>query len=259
MATERYISLKPSEATHGGGMVPEGEYEISDAKFINWDYNGSVQVAVPALGVEYKTDEDIKYAQYYSAGDAKNLEPADEGKRLRSKGTATALNDSTNCFAFMKSLVNSGFSEDKIADDISILVGCRVKVVHEAAPEREIGGRKIEKKMIAVIGKVLSVPGEKTKKAATAAKKTSGNGSESAMTGERLTKAAGIIIGVLKEHGGQLDKKAMSTAIFRKMPATDPDRGDILNLLIDDGFLKDLGSNGVLYDAKSGTVHYVGD
>ena len=69
---EEYMSFKPSDAIHGGGMVPEGRYKITDAKCAMWDYNGNIPSAVPALAVEYKNADEQTSIQYYSSGDPRN-------------------------------------------------------------------------------------------------------------------------------------------------------------------------------------------
>jgi|SRR5215475_3868004 len=264
---DRYVSLKPSDAVTGGAMVPEGEYDIAAAQFAMWDYNGNVIPPVPALGIEYK-DGPQTYHQYYSAGDAKNFEATEDGKRLRAKGSTTGLNVSTNCYALMKSLVDSGFDEDKLVDDISVIAGARVKVAHEQAPEREIGGRKIEKRMIPVISKVISMPVEgkpastskKGAKASPSASPSKANGSEEAVSGDLLVKATKVLIGLLKAApDNTLDKKGITRGIYNTMPVSDVDRSPILNIAVLEPFLSGLADYGVVWDAGKGTAMYVGD
>lgn len=256
--SEEYISLKPSDAVHGGGMVPEGDYDVVDAKFAPWDYNGTVATAVPALGIEYK-NEDQSFVQWYSAGDMKNLAPSEDGKRLRKVGTSGGLNDSTNCYQFLTALIRAGFSEDKLVNDISVIIGMRVAVVHEATQERDIKGQKKKAGVMVVIGKIHSLPGEKKTAAKTAGKgagKTNGNAESN---GALAAKATDALIASLKEADGkELVKKALSTAMFKRVQ-TDPARSEILNLAIQDSFLSGLADVGVLYDAEKGAVMYVGE
>lgn len=256
---EEYVSLKPSDAIHGGGMVPEGDYEITDAKFAMWDYAGTRPIPVPALGVEFKNVEEQVWTQYYSAGDAKNFVPSEDGKRLKKIGTAGGLNDQSNCYAFMASVVNAGLSEDKLGNDISIIIGMKVLVSHQVTQEREIRGQKRGAGTIAVIGKIHSMPGEKSK---TAAKKPAAkaaaapNGNE----GVLRPKAVEVLTAVLRETPNhQMERKALSSAVYKKIPGTDSDRGDVLNLVIREEFLSNLIDVGVLYDAEQGVVIYAGD
>lgn len=254
---EEYISLRPSDAVHGGGMIAEGDYDIVDAKFVMFDYNGTVQVPVPALAVEFKNADDVSGVQYYTAGDLKNVAPTEDGKRLKKVGSSSGLNDSTNCFAFLVSLINGGFSEDKIANDISVVVGTKVSLIHQAVAERDIKGKKVSAKNIAVISKVLQMPGGAVGKAAKAttagSKKT--NGTDTAALGPA---AQTFLVAALKEANGAMEKKKLTSAIFSKIPNTDPNRSAILNLIIQDEFLSSLTEAGVLYDASSGNVIYAG-
>lgn len=257
--SEEYISLKPSDAVHGGGMVPEGDYDVVDAKFASWDYNGTVATAVPALGVEFK-NEDQSYVQWYSAGDMRNLAPTEDGKRLRKVGSSGGLNDGSNCYQFLTALIRAGFSEDKLVNDISVIIGMRVAVVHEATQERDIKGQKKKAGVMVVIGKIHSLPGEKkaatTRAAGKGAGKTNGSAESNAALAPKATEA---LIASLKEADGkELAKKALSTAVFKKVQA-DPDRSAILNLVIQDAFLSSLSESGVLYDADKGAVMYVGE
>jgi hypothetical protein len=260
MAEVYYVSLKPSDAVSGGAMVPEGEYEIAQARFELWDYNGTMTTKVPALLVEYKQGQQQPYKQYYSAGSPDSMEPTEDGKRLQAK-TPRGLNVSTNCYAFFKSLIDSNFAEAKLADDISVIIGTRVKVVHEEAPEREIGGKKVAKRMIPVIDAILSMPDakEKAKPAAKSSSTKKANGAEETISGDLKAKAAEVLINVLKTGNGMLHMKEITRGIYNTMPASDEDRSPILNLVVSPPFLKAMEDRGVIFDPDKSTVMYVGD
>lgn len=257
-----YVSLKPSDAVAGGAMVPEGEHDIAQARFTSWDYNGTVVPPVPALCIEYR-DGAQSYQQYYSAGDIKSMEPTEDGKRLQTK-SPRGLNVSTNCYAYLKSLVDNGFDEAKLANDISVITGARVKIIHEEAPEREIAGKKLAKRMIPVIGGIIAMPGEnkaKAKpKAAPAATARKANGAEAAAT-DLSEKAADVLIQVLKSKGGSLHMTEVTRGIYAAMPGSDTDRAGILNLVILESFLTSPGltDRGVIYDRDKTALMYVGD
>jgi hypothetical protein len=258
---ESYVSLRPSDAVAGGGPVQEGIYEITDAKFTTNDYNGTVQTPVPALAIEYKNVEGVLYVQYYSAGDARNFAPSTDGKRLRRVGSAAALNNATNCYQFLASVVNAGYPEDQLSDDISFLIGMHVEVMHEPTAERTIRGTVKQKGIIPVIKRFLEDPAKKTpgKKAAAkgngAAATTTAAGDDSALQ----QKAIQALIGALREAPNQsLDKKSLPQKTFGKFGATDPDRSAALQLLLRDDFLSGLMDSGVIYDKANATVLYAG-
>jgi hypothetical protein len=260
-----YIDIRPSQAYHGTGMITEGEYDITDAKFGAWDYNGTQPVAVPALGVEFKSGDEA-HVQWYSAGDMKNLRPSADGKRLQQAegASATALNDQCNCFQFLTALVRAGFDEEVLLKDVSSMVGLRVTVVHEPTVEREIRGTKKKAGTLAVVGKILSKPDEKgtPKKAATAAAKKA-NGQEGAGLGADAgitAKTTQALVSALKETTGHaLEKKELTAAMWKRIPGNDADRSKIMNLIIQDSYLGSLVDQGILYDDKNAQVMYVGD
>lgn len=252
-----YIDVRPSMAYHGTGMIPEGDYDIADAKWAMWDYNGKQPTAVPALGIEYKTG-DQSFVQWYSAGDIRNMKPSADGKRLEKAGTNGFLNDQTNAYQFLTALARAGFDEQRMGD-ISSLVGLKVTVVHEPTKEREIGGQKKQAGTMAVVGKILHDPSEKetkTKLKAVAKVKTNGADTDAGIG----PKTAQVLITVLKgAENHTLNKKALSSALFSKIPGNDPDRPKMLNLIIQDAYLGSLSDQGVLYDVGSAQIMYVGE
>jgi hypothetical protein len=257
MPEVEYIDIRPSAAYHGTGMVPEGDYEIADAKFGSWDYAGTQPNAVPALGIEFKTG-DQSYTQWYSAGDPRNMTPTSDGKRLQKTGTAGSLNDQCNCFQFLTALVRAGFDEEAMLKDIGSMIGLKVKVVHEPTMEREIRGTKKKAGTLAVVDKILSRPDDKKKTAATAAKKA--NGAEPPADATIGKKTIEALISALKDAPGRsLEKKELSAAMWKKIPGNDADRGPIMNLLIQDSYLGSLTDKGVLYDPANAQVMYVGE
>jgi len=260
--TEEYISLRPSDAVKGGGVIAEGDYEITDAKFIPFDYGGTVSPAVPSLAIEFTNADGASSLQCYSAGDGRNVAPSADFKRLRKVGSSGGLNDSTNAYLFMSSLITAGFPEDQISNDISVVIGVKCQVIHQALQARDIKGKTVAARTIPVIGKIHSMPGEKEKpkKSGTASKAAAApKGNGAADTTQLQPKAAEILVTVLKAaEGNQLDKKKLTSAAFQKFPANDPDRAGVLNLLIQDAFLNSLGDLGVIYDANSSLVMYVG-
>jgi len=250
---EEYVSLKPSDAVKGGGTIEEGRYKITSAEFILFDYGGTVVPAAPSLAVGFTNADGILGTQCYSAGSARNLEPSASGKRLRrASGSSTSgLNDSSNCFLFLRSLANAGFSEELLAGDIDVIIGLDVDIIHEQVKERDFKDRKVAARSIPVVGKIHGTAKATTAKAAKAAAKS--NGSPATLE----PKAQAVLVDVLKAEGPEMQKKDISTAVFKRVQ-TDPDRSAILQLIVQDSFLKGLVDAGILYDAERGAVMYVG-
>lgn len=255
---EEYISLKPSDAVKGGGVIAEGRYKITSAKFILFDYGGTVVPAQPSLAIDFTNADGATSVQCYSAGDAKNLVPSEDHKRLKKVGSTTGLNDGSNCFLFMQNLVNAGFSEDKLGGDISVIEGLEVDVIHVATKDRDIGGKKVAGKALPVVAKIVSAPSD-TAKAKGASKATAAKANGQQDPAVLVPKATEALISALKSvDSHSLDKKALTAAMYKIVPATDPDRVGVLQLVIKEDFLAGLIDSAVLYDPGAGTVTYVG-
>lgn len=139
-AAVRGVSLKPSDATQGG-LIDDVNVNIIDAGFFLTDYEGKSDVAAPALIVQYETvpadgSDPVQFDQIYSAGSSTYFTPSEDNKMLLPVGDKTGINNSTNCFQFLSSLVDCGFPEDAIGDDISVIVGIAGHVRRVAQPKR---------------------------------------------------------------------------------------------------------------------------
>lgn len=257
-----YVSLRPSDAVHGGGMVPEGDYEITEARFGAWDYAGTRPVPVPALSVVF-ANENQSYTQWYSAGDGKNFVHTEDGKRLKKTGSAGSLNDQSNCFQFLASLVNAGFSEDKLGSDITVIVGCKIQLMHQATQERDIKGVTKKASTLAVIGKIYAYPWDKDAKPKKSAAKAPPKQTASAPNGNEAAlrpRALDLLCSALRDAPNRsIDRKTLPSAVFKKIPPTDADRGELMNLVVREDFLNSLLDSGVLYDPEQGVVIYAGD
>lgn len=249
------ISFKPSLFAHGGGLLDDVDVTIKDVKFVEWDYNGSIPEAVLAFGVTYVDDEGAETDQYYSAGNLKDFAPSKDGKTVVPTGTKTALNDGSNFFSFIKSLVENGFPEDKLDDDMSVITGtyCHVK---RAAQQKRTGIAATNKSgreaTVLLVEKVLSLPWEKKtakpggvakkstptvagKSAAAAGGKT--NGAAAATTDQDLyTDTVGAVVDAVIQNNGSLPKTSISKVLFNQL-AKHPNRNKIATLAFKDEFL----------------------
>lgn len=159
------ISLRPSDAV-AGGLIDDIDAIITDAKFMMYDYNGTVDPAVPALGIELETKDGGKYEEYLSAGDAKYFVPSGDGKTLTKVGDKDHLTNSCKLMVFMGELVNAGFPEDKLgAGDISVLKGLNAHFQRKADKARaglvRTGKNADRQQTTLVVTKIHAMPGEK--------------------------------------------------------------------------------------------------
>lgn len=256
------VSLKPSDAVAGGIMLDDVDVLIKRCRFRLWDYNGTIPTPVLGLSVTFEDENDgSESEQVYSAGDTKFFVPSEDGSEATPVGTHTNLQDSTNAMAFLVSMVNAGFPEDKIADKVSIFEGSRVHVKQQPQPKRKgLVGAK-ENKNILLVSKINSYPWDKAAakpKAAPAMGKTAGapamgtagpapvqtaQAAAPAATGgngeatDLQTRATEMMIGILSAKGGTILKTQIAQEAF-KILAADPQRNQLVQLVYSDAFLK---------------------
>jgi hypothetical protein len=250
MANQQGVSLRPSDLQHSTGLIDDADLTVKEAKFLLYDYNGTVQNATLALGLILVDDEGKEYEQYFSAGDPKHFVPSKDGKRAIQVGQKTGLNDNSNFAMFIMALVNAGFPEDQLSDDVSAFEGLYAHWNRQAQPERSglAQGQKQEKgreKSVLVPTKILSMPGEAKKgatkgKATTAATKAApakANGSSATAPSDDLDAAAtDAVLTVIGDAGGSIEKTKLSPALFKQL-AKDPNRNKIVQMAFKDDFL----------------------
>jgi len=154
------LSLRPSDA-QTGGYLDDADVTFAELRFVVWDYQGKAPASV-ALKVSMEEDDGKLHEQYYSAGDPTKMQPSPDGKAIIPIAGATGLNVNTNAIAFISSIVNSGFPEDRILNDVSIFDGMKAHVNQVAQPKRpglkkaEIG----EPKTYLLVSKIVRLPWE---------------------------------------------------------------------------------------------------
>jgi hypothetical protein len=250
MANQQGVSLRPSDLQHSTGLIDDADLTVKEARFLLYDYNGTIQNATLALGLILVDDEGKEYEQYFSAGDPKHFVPSKDGKRAIQVGQKTGLNDNSNFAMFIMALVNAGFPEDQLSDDVSAFEGLYAHWNRQAQPERSglaQGQKQAEKgreKSVLVPTKILAMPGEakkgaaKGKTAATAkAAPSKANGSSTTAPADDLDSAAtDAVLTVLGDAGGSLEKVKLSPALFKQL-AKDPNRNKIVQIAFRDDFL----------------------
>lgn len=255
------VSLKPSDAVAGGGGIDDVDVVIKACRFRLWDYNGTIQTPVLGLEVTYLEDDGSESNQVYSAGDMKHFVPSEDGSEAVQVGKHPNLNDSTNAMAWMVSMVNGGFPEDKIGDKVSIFEGARVHVNQVPQVKRKgLATPQANDKLILLVSKVLALPWDakakatapKTTKAApvaVAAKAAQAQvaapmAAAPAANGELSPlndQAVSAMIGIIVTKGGAIVKAAIAQEAF-KVFATDPNRNALVQLVYSDAFLKQEGA-----------------
>ena len=255
------VSLKPSDAVEGGGLLDDVDVKISEAKFAMFDYMGKAQ-PVPALLLRLDSlDGSDLINQYWSMGKPLDWMPSDDGKELVPIGKATELVLSSNGMILLASAVNAGFPESKLGDDISILAGTECHVNRVAAPKRTGMVSSKENQTILTITKIHKLPwdaaaekpkGAKSTSTATTAKPRTRTTKAAAKTTTAKTEAPTVsiddiatefILGVLadddtmKDYPDGIPKAKLAPCAFAKFPADDPNRSATVKKVFDDEFL----------------------
>lgn len=257
------VSLKPSDAIAGGAVIDDIDALIVSCRFRLWDYNGTIPNPVLGLAVTYRDDEGTDHEQVYSAGDPKHFVPSDDGSEAVQVGNMPAMNDSTNAMAWMVSMVNAGFPENKITDKVTVFEGTRVHVKQAPQPKRK--GLKNQpagetsNKMVVLVSKILAFPWDAPAPAAAGPKKPApvkagapalagapvqntaapaavqtpaGNGEATDLTSEGVQ----LMLGILAAKGGSIAKGSIAQEAF-KAAASHPMRNALVQLVYKDDFL----------------------
>lgn len=227
--------LKPSQFVEGGGLVSDVDVVLQEVAFVMWDYNGTLPTANPAIKAKMVEEDGTEHEQYWSAGQAKDWVASDDGKRLVAAGNSSGLNSGSNAGILLTSIVNAGFPEDKIGDDITVFKGMKCHVIRQAAPKRGIvrapraDGRVFEDTVL-VVSKIHQLPWERKGAATTTAATATGT------DGSLAEKATGLVMEILASEGKAIPKQQLVTKLFQHVKA-DPDRNKLVQLVHQDSFL----------------------
>jgi len=268
------LSLRPSDA-QAGAFLDDVDVTLKECRFVVWDYMGKASKPSTALKITMEDPDSITHEQYYSAGDPDKVLPSPDGKTLIPQAGATGLNNNTNALAFISSIINAGFPEDKLGSDASVFDGLGAHVNQVAQPKRQGLKDQKEGKTYLLVTKITRLPWEaapaKVAKGAPVAKPSpapvagprpvqppmsqagqpgGGNGD-----GVLTEKARATVISILTEKGGTVPRSKLSQEAFRLL-ASDPDRNAIVKLVYDDAFLQQSVAEGVF--AFDGTTVSLG-
>lgn len=243
------VSLKPSDATKGGGLLDDEDVKVVESKFVMFDYGGKAQ-PVPALHWKLDAmDGSEPLSQYWSMGKATDWIPSDDGKELVPIGRATQLVESSNGMVLITSAINAGFPESKLGDDVTIFEGMECHVNRVAAPERKGMVNRKENQTILTVSKIHKMPWEKdttTKKG-----KAKGKGGGKAAAKEATETSASLeeiatefILNILSDeermashYPDGIPKAKLAPEAFSVFAVGDPNRSAIVQLVFKDEFL----------------------
>lgn len=166
------VSIRPTEAVQMG-LIDNFDGEITDAKWMKFNYNGKSSVDVLSLAVEIDPDDGEKFIQQYSCGQAalKNYVILTGNTKIKPVNPAvTGLPEGSNVVKFLSSLVTAQggparFDESMLSadGDVTCIVGVRAHFlrVANATPTGVTKKADDRENTILLVNAVLALPGSK--------------------------------------------------------------------------------------------------
>ena len=241
------LSLKPSEMSTGGGLWGDLDAVITSVKFELNTFDGKVPQGVTVLALEVIDDAGEAHDQMLSCG--KGVMPSADGKGLEEGGK---FNSGSNAGLFLTSMVNAGFPEPKIGDDITVLVGGKFHFERTAAPKRSgvtkapRADGKVYEDTILIVTKVLTLPWDAKGKPKGAGKAMGKSLAAPVAKGKAVVaagddvaeEAQGAVIQALAMESDVTMQK-LAANVF-KVAAASPNKAAIVKMIYAPGFLESI-------------------
>jgi len=171
------VSIRPSEFVEGGAVPVDRNLLWKECRFVLYDYkrkDGSVAATTIAAVIKFVDDDGAEYEQAYSAGDPNRFAPSADGKTLEALTESANLSKSSNYFILMNALINAGFPENKLGEDISALDGLYTHNIGIPEPKRSglmrVAVEGARERVISVPDSIIKLPWENKGKGATKGK-----------------------------------------------------------------------------------------
>jgi hypothetical protein len=168
------VSIRPSQFVEGGAVPVDRNLLWGPCRFNLFDYtkkDGTVVATTVAAKIHYKDDEGTEYDQEYSAGDPARFTPSKDGKTLEALTSSENLSKSSNYYILMNALINAGFPENRLGEDISVLDNLYTHNIGIPEPKRSGLVRETaegaRERVISVPDSIIKLPWENKGKAAT--------------------------------------------------------------------------------------------
>lgn len=240
MSESQFTSLLPGDAIESG-FLDGVTATILSARAVMHQYQNRPDLEpFPAIAVTFAPLEGGKESvQHYKVGKGEHRVPSDDGLRFKHFGKG-GLPKGSNGFAFVLSMINAGFPQDKISDDLSVFDNAVVKLRSEAVPKQNEGDKD---RSIVLVEKVETLPWD-NKGAAKGAKKTTATAAPKAAAGATVANispmsdeaakeaAQQAVVAILseKKNQGGVAKKDIGTLAFKALSQS-PNRNNAVKLL----------------------------
>jgi len=181
------VSIRPSEFVEGGAVPVDRNLLWKECRFNLFDYtkkDGTVVATTAAAKIKFVDDDGAEYEQQYSAGDPNRFQPSADGKTLEALTESANLSKSSNYYILMNALINAGFPENRLGEDISVLDGLYTHNIGLPEPKRSGLVRETaegaRERVISVPDSIIKLPWENKGKGAAKAKATAAPAEEDA-------------------------------------------------------------------------------
>ena len=260
------VSLRPSNFVEGGAVPVDRNLTWKECRFNLFDYTrktGEVVATTVAARITYVDDDGAEFVQQYSAGDPERFTPSPDGKKLVAVGTALSLSKSSNFYLLLNALINAGFPENRLDEDISSLDGLYTHNVGMPEPTRvglvrpAVAGEAARPRVISIPDQILRLPWEKKAGKSGVAPKTvtrtkqdksnegEGDGDTSGVSG----KAMKLVEKALAEND-VVTRQQLAVRLFKDL-AKDPDKDAVARLIFQPEFQGALLAGGYAIDGEN--------
>lgn len=250
MGEERQAtSIRPSDASVG--LLDGADVTIKTLRYVVRDrtnprtaLTGDTRLYIEAIFVD---DEGREHTEYYSIGDTTKFVPSPDGRKALPVVDGARFSANSKGIKLIASLVNSGFPEDRLADDLGVFSGTVGHVRRTTLPR--IAGQEKDATILEFtqIHKLPWEKEEKEKKAA--APKSSRKAADPVPPSDGVReKAVSTLMEILTENGGEILRQKVAPAAF-KLLATDADRNAVVSLVFREDFLRSV--EGVSFDGTT--------
>jgi pyruvate/2-oxoglutarate dehydrogenase complex dihydrolipoamide acyltransferase (E2) component len=244
MNTQQHGSFEPDEHAQGG-FFDDVNATIVSAEVVEFDYKGQAD-PVCALAVTFRQDgnddPEEDRTEYYRIGALTDFTPSADRQHYVPVGEKRAMNKQGKGSLFLQALKKAGYEMGKLAGGISVLAGLHVHL--NSVPMPEIKDAKKKDNTVLIVTKILGqsdaaaapaaakpAAAKKTVTKAAAAKPAAAPAAATEAAApaaaaapppadaEADEKAQEVILALLMEKGGKMNKSAIPPALFKAIPA----------------------------------------
>lgn len=253
------VSIRPSDFVEGGAVPVDRNLLWEKCRFTLFNYtkrDGTVVATTTSAEITYKDDDGQEFSQNYSVGDPERFLPSSDGKTLVATGAAESLSKSSNFYLLLNALINAGFPENRLSDDISTLDGLYTYNIGLPEPKRAglarqtTEGETARERVISVPSQILRLPWEKGKGKTATKTATVVAEAEGEDEGEDVTEKALAFVGGHLDGDGNTTRQKLAVAVFKDL-AKDPDKDAIAGLIFKPEFAAVLLANGYTVSGES--------